>query len=711
MSTSSRKVSQVEQDRRRAAAEAKLQLAHQRIVDGVEALITGEDWAAYLRFAARFHSYSFNNTLSIMLQAPRATWVAGYHTWLELGRQVRKGEAGITILAPVLAKRNGQAETEGPGASPNILDHRDPASAEHTGSSSIGGRRIVGVRTATIFDVTQTDPVIPDTELPLVTPVLLHGDAAPGLWEALATIAQDRGYTLERGDCRGANGVTYFTERLIRVRDDVSPLQAVKTLAHELGHVLLHHPDDRSEDTPDCRGLIEVEAESVACITLNSQGLDSAEYTFPYVATWAAGSNAADPEAVTAAIRDTGNRVIAAARTIITALDLQAAESPAADLAAVHERPVAAVEHLDSAPGLRNTPPPLPPTVAVPHHHPYSLADLAAVNTATMGYFTDYNRCSVAADYLRNRGVQAPARYQVGYAPAGGGLVDHLRGLGFADEHQLAAGVVRRNADGHVRDAFRHRVVVAVIDQAGRIAGFVGRSLGADQWGPRYLNTTATPLFTKGQLLYGLEEGRVPLRAGATPVLVEGFVDVLAIAQHTDQFVPVAALGTAFTADHADQLAAAAPARRLIEALDSDQAGRAAAAKVAELLIPAGWQLRTPLMIPDTDPAMLAHLHGDRIVDWLDPRRCRPTLYEVVDHRIKAHGELTWPEQRVAAYHDAATYLTEHFPDTGERSQAISRAGVLTGMPPVDSAAPSRTAAAPERVATPSRSRQAPALG
>jgi DNA primase len=136
---------------------------------------------------------------------------------------------------------------------------------------------------------------------------------------------------------------------------------------------------------------------------------------------------------------------------------------------------------------------------------------------------------------------------------------------------------------------FRNRVVVPIRD-GDRIAGFVGRALGNDDLGPRYLNTAATPLFQKGRLLYGLDEARDKLADGTTPVLVEGFTDVLAIAQHTNDFAPVAALGTAFTTDHAQLLADAAPAKRLIEALDPDPAGRTTAMKAAEILIPAGWR-------------------------------------------------------------------------------------------------------------------------
>ncbi len=122
-----------------------------------------------------------------------------------------------------------------------------------------------------------------------------------------------------RGDCDGANGRTDYLSRTVTVRRDVDDAQAAKTLAHELAHVWLHDPEDGHHH----RGLAEVEAESVAYIVCHAAGLDTADYTLPYVARWADGD--------VAKVRATAERVLDAARRALIAAKLaDAAEGQAA---------------------------------------------------------------------------------------------------------------------------------------------------------------------------------------------------------------------------------------------------------------------------------------------------------------------------------------------------------------------------------------------
>jgi antirestriction protein ArdC len=269
---------------------------HDRLTATVEALVTSEDWQRMLALASRFHRYSASNVLLILAQRPDATRVAGYRRWQSLGRQVRKGEHGIAILAPCLYRRRAG-------------DDEDKAAQAEVSAV------LRGFRVARVFDVSQTD----GAALPEVRPRLLDGEDASGLWEGLAAQVGAAGFALERGDCAGANGRTDYATRTVRVRDDVAPAQATKTLAHELGHVLLH---DVSR-VRDGRDLAEVEAESVAYIVCAATGLDTADYTLPYVAHWSDG----DPGLV----RMTADRVLTAARQILEALDpIEATESETA---------------------------------------------------------------------------------------------------------------------------------------------------------------------------------------------------------------------------------------------------------------------------------------------------------------------------------------------------------------------------------------------
>jgi antirestriction protein ArdC len=191
----------------------KLAEAHDRLAQAVEALVTGDDWQAFLTVAAQLHGYSANNVMLIFSQAPWASHVAGYRTWQQLGRQVRAGEKGIAILAPCRYRT---------GSDDCIDDQAEPC-------------RIVvrGFRVVYVFDISQTDgPAI--AQPPMAE--LLEGQAPAGLWEGLAAQVADAGYTLERGDCQGANGRTSFATHTMRVRADIDDAQAAKTLAHDRTH-------------------------------------------------------------------------------------------------------------------------------------------------------------------------------------------------------------------------------------------------------------------------------------------------------------------------------------------------------------------------------------------------------------------------------------------------------------------------------------------
>src|SRR5215213_6423429 len=291
----------------------KLTALHERLAAEVAALRTGQDWQRWLAVAARFHTYSFQNTLLILGQRPDATNVAGYESWKTLGRQVSKGQKGISILAPLLRRpRPDDHADAGPETHGANEDKRQDHGAAATDRDETGAPkpRVTGFRVAYVWDVTQTTGR-PLPERP--APQLLNGQAPEGLWDALASEVARSGFGIERGPCDGANGLTHFLTRTVRVRDDVDDAQAVKTLAHELGHVRLHQPDAHSRALT-CRGLIEVEAESVAYLITAAHGLDAGDYTFPYVTTWGSAVPGQAPEDV---VRATGQRVLATARAIL----------------------------------------------------------------------------------------------------------------------------------------------------------------------------------------------------------------------------------------------------------------------------------------------------------------------------------------------------------------------------------------------------------
>ena len=212
----------------------------------VKDLRRSDRWAAYLRCQARFHRYSPRNVLLISLQRPDATQVAGYRVWQSLGRQVRRGERAISILAPLRSTSH---------------DEEEP--------------RVVGFRWVAVFDIEQTDGA------PLASPIdLLVASDAAGLEARLESVACSFGLTVAHETLPvGVNGELRWATNTLAVSATNPGLQRAKTLAHELGHFLLHRHEAN-------RARAEIEAESVAFVVLAAFGADSSRYSAGYVASW-----------------------------------------------------------------------------------------------------------------------------------------------------------------------------------------------------------------------------------------------------------------------------------------------------------------------------------------------------------------------------------------------------------------------------------------
>jgi hypothetical protein len=246
------------------------------------------------------------------------TYVAGFKQWLSLGRHVLKGQSGYGIFAPVTARFASAA----PG---NEDSWRRLARAERPRPGETELSRMVGERPAHVWDVSQTegDPV---PELP--RPAVLTGQAPAGLWDGLAAQFASAGYELRlvstAASIGGANGLTDFLSREVSVRMDMDDAAQVKTLAHELGHVLLHEPKNSNisaaaaADAALHRGIAEVEAESVALMVGAAHGLDTTSYTVPYVSTWASSVPGTSPIEI---VQATAERVRATAVGILDKLD------------------------------------------------------------------------------------------------------------------------------------------------------------------------------------------------------------------------------------------------------------------------------------------------------------------------------------------------------------------------------------------------------
>ena len=270
---------------------------HQQLADHIANLDDRDAWERWLNLASRLHRY-FNNVILTMLQKPDATMIAGYRAWQAMGHQVRRGEKAIKILGPVTRKVE-------------LVDRHTGEPIRDADGRVQYVRQLVGVRLVSVFDASQVDPPVQAPP----EPTLLRGQAPLGLWDSLAELVEAAGFRLTRGDCGGANGLTDYTGREVRVRADVDDAQATKSLIHELAHVYIR-PEPGEPYAGACRGRREVEAESVAYVVAAAHHLDTSQYTFNYVAGWAA--QAATPEhGIEAVVAETGARVIATADTIL----------------------------------------------------------------------------------------------------------------------------------------------------------------------------------------------------------------------------------------------------------------------------------------------------------------------------------------------------------------------------------------------------------
>ena len=302
------------------ARDARLAGLHDQLVRAVDGLVSSDDWRRAMEFAARFRSRSFNNTLLIWVQhtaayaagrvpEPMPSYVAGFKQWQQLDRSVEKGQAGYMIHAPVTA-RFATATPQ------NAESWRRLGRQEKPRPGEVVRSRMIGVTPAYVWDLSQTagEPV---PERPQAR--LLEGAAPEGLWNGLAAQVRERGFTIQRVPdervIHGANGLTDYTARTVAVRTNMDEATQVKTLAHELAHVMLHGPDH--PDAIAHRGIGEVEAESVALMVGAAHNLDTSGYTIPYVASWA---SAVEGKTPTEVVQATGERVRAAAVTILNNL-------------------------------------------------------------------------------------------------------------------------------------------------------------------------------------------------------------------------------------------------------------------------------------------------------------------------------------------------------------------------------------------------------
>ncbi|SMB21038.1 DNA primase [Sterolibacterium denitrificans] len=237
---------------------------------------------------------------------------------------------------------------------------------------------------------------------------------------------------------------------------------------------------------------------------------------------------------------------------------------------------VDAVEELAASVGLK-----VPQQAAAQRHDAHKIAPLTDYMARAAKYYREQLKASPRAiDYLRKRGLsgEIAARYGLGYAPDGWQNLESIfPGYGKAQE-PAECGLVIDNEQGRRYDRFRDRIMFPILDQRGNVIGFGGRVL--DKGEPKYLNSPETPLFEKGRELYGLPQARKAIREANAAIVVEGYMDVVGLAQLGVENV-VASLGTATTGMHLQKLFKLTD--RIVFCFDRDAAGDKAAWRAMEI--------------------------------------------------------------------------------------------------------------------------------
>lgn len=225
-----------------------------------------------------------------------------------------------------------------------------------------------------------------------------------------------------------------------------------------------------------------------------------------------------------------------------------------------------------------------------------------------------------AIEYLKQRGIdgETARRFGIGYAPDGwSNVLDKFGKTTEAADRLLATGLIIRKDNGKHYDRFRERIMFPIRDQRGRCIGFGGRAIGDNE--PKYLNSPETVLFHKGRELYGLYEARQALRQIDRLVVVEGYMDVVALVRHGIEFA-TATLGTATTDDHLNRLFRIT--ENVVFCFDGDRAGQAAAWRALENALPQireGRQISFVFLPDGHDPDTYVNEHGaEAFVDAVD---------------------------------------------------------------------------------------------
>ena len=273
-----------------------------RLEQGIQAVFNSDRYKEFLNAMSKFHDYSLNNTILIVMQG--GNLVKGYTQWQkDFGRQVKAKEKGIKIFAPAPYKVKKQVDKLDPDTKKPMLDGEGKPIKEEKEIT------VPAFKVVTVFDISQTEgKEFPNLSVkPLLADVEQYEDFFAALEKASPVpIGFDQ-------ITNGANGYFSLTDKRIAIKEGVSELQAVKTAIHEIAHAKLHDVDLNAppeEQNRIDRRSREVQAESIAYTVCQHFGLDTSDYSFGYVAGWSSGKEMTELKASLETIQNTAKELI-----------------------------------------------------------------------------------------------------------------------------------------------------------------------------------------------------------------------------------------------------------------------------------------------------------------------------------------------------------------------------------------------------------------
>lgn len=287
-----------------------------------------------------------------------------------------------------------------------------------------------------------------------------------------------------------------------------------------------------------------------------------------------------------------------------------------------------------------------------------------------------------ARTYLKNRGISSEIakRWAIGYAPdSWDEMIAHLKGKGYTIAEILASGLVSRKEESEKSRPyarFRDRIMFPIHNEVGETVAFSGRTLNPDARGAKYVNSPETPVFRKGQILFGLDKTKRDLVAERTAIVLEGQIDLIMAYEHGIRNV-IAPQGTAFTSDQARILARFVDT--VVLCFDSDSAGQEATTRSVPPLLEHGIEVHVARLPPGSDPDSMIRDSGPESL--LHILTAAPNFFDHAITRIEESGARTDPQKLSRAVHRLSELISS-ISDPIAREATAGRVSARLGVAP-----------------------------